>query len=134
MKPHMPQARSKISMGSQVAAVLIVLLAVFALPCCPRVDGMFVSAVAAAEAQEQAVTIASYGHHHHHGAMADDGSHDSHKGHLMATGAVDVLPFQGHGALMVFLPLLVLTLSRLLSIVASPSLRIPVPPPRTVVV
>jgi hypothetical protein len=132
----LPSGLPSIHTGSQFAAVLVVLIAIFALPCCPRVDGMFHEAAAVAAASAESAT--SHAHHAGHEAgfseQTEGGSSDSvHKGHLMSTGSVDTLPVLAPFALAARLPLSRMGITRILSFVATRGPRIPVPPPQVAI-
>lgn len=127
--------RTHIHVGPQVAVVLVVLLAIFALPCCPRVDGLFNAAQArAAESSTVASTmdhVLHPGHQHHTGADTSESESDGlHKGHLMTTGAVDVLPDLAPIMLAALIPLARIGVSRIARLSLPRAPRIPVPPPR----
>ena len=125
--------------GTQIAAVLVVLLAVFTLPCCPRVDGWFGAAQANAAASEAVASSSDHlhhhGHEHHHTGVTtdDDNASGPHKGHLMATGAVDVLPNLSPIVLAALIPLARVGLDRVGQLSQPAQPRIPVPPPRPAV-
>lgn len=128
----LPTARNTVCTGTQVAAVLVVLLAIFTLPCCPRVDGWFGIAQANAVEVEVVQTTTNHAGHDHHASVTtgDDDASGLHKGHLMSTGSVDVLPALSPFALAALLPLSWMGATRVATVVSSPAPRIPVPPPR----
>lgn len=117
--------------------MLVVLLAVFTLPCCPRVDGWFGVAQANAAATEVVASTDDHTHHpghqHHHGSAADDNASSIHKGHLMTTGAIDVLPDLSPIVLAALIPLARVGSDRVARLSLPNQPRIPVPPPRLAV-
>lgn len=126
--------RARLHVGPQVAVLLLVLLAIFALPCCPRVDGWFGAAQArAADAVAVATTNSQHHAGHQHHAVADTSGNQSeglHKGHLMTTAAVEVLPSIMPIALAALIPLARMGTSRVARLAPPMAPRIPVPPPR----
>ena len=115
--------------------MLVVLVAICVLPCCPRVDGMFHGAAATAASAESTV---DHSHHADHDAgfseQTEGGASDSvHKGHLMSTGSVDTLPGLAPFVLAARLPLSWMGVTRVLSFVATRAPRIPVPPPQVAI-
>jgi hypothetical protein len=115
--------------GRQFFAVAVVLIAVFALPCCPRIDGWFSSAVAAqAAVADAAVDHAHHPAHHHHQHEAE--TEGMHKGHLMSTGAIDVLPALMPVILAGPMPLTLVGACSIAALVQERIPQVPVPPPR----
>jgi hypothetical protein len=130
-----PSAFPPIRTGSQFAAVLVVLIAILALPCCPRVDGWFqAAAVAATSAESTADHSPHAGHQAGFSEQTEGGASDSvHKGHLMSTGSVDTLPLLAPFVLAARLPLSQMGITRILRLVVSHASRIPVPPPQVAI-
>ena len=127
-------ARISVYTGTQMVAVVIVLLAIFTLPCCPRVDGWFGAAQANAAEVAASAESPTYHHDHQHhqpGVTTErDSTSSLHKGHLMTTGAIDVLPDLSPFVLGTLIPLARVGLDRAARLSLLPQPRIPVPPPR----
>lgn len=79
----------------QSLVVLLVLLATLTLPCCPRLDSWMTLAATQDEPSGSTVEQNRESHLTHHGSGSGKSREDGsrlHKGHLLATGALDILP------------------------------------------
>ena len=131
MQQSFIQSKRRVRVGPQVAVILIVLLAVFALPCCPRIDGWLAVAetrVTTATPIDSTSADAHHGSHHHQ--VTGEEVEGVHKGHLATTGAVDVLPGISLFVLGALIPLATSVNERVARLTLGKVPRIPVPPPR----